>query len=36
MEDSGKNARPHELGSPFTDLLQDLEDCLDENKLAHH
>ena len=35
MEDSGKNARLHELGGPYTDHLQDLGDCLDENKLVH-
>ena len=35
MEDGGKSARSHELGSPYTDLLQDLGDYLDENKLVH-
>lgn len=35
IEDSGKNARLHELGGPYTDLLQDLGDCFNENKLVH-
>lgn len=33
MKDGGHNARPHEQGSPYPDLIQDLGDCPAEYKL---